>query len=84
MYMWAGFEPPINGSCSAVRSTGRTNMFTDNHADVAGGAVYANDMAGLIFGCSNGLPWNDSTACPSPDWSGNTVGPTQETPPLLG
>ncbi len=84
MYMWAEFEPPISDSCSAVRSIGRTNVFVDNHADIAGGAVYATDTASLNLTCSKGLPWNDTTGCPGPAWSGNTVGPSQEPAPLLG
>lgn len=83
MYMWADFEPPIINSCSAVRSIGSTNVLVDNHADIAGGAVFATDMASLNFTCSNGMPW-DATGCPSPDWSGNTVGTSQENAPLLG
>ncbi|KAL0038989.1 hypothetical protein WJX77_004333 [Trebouxia sp. C0004] len=84
MYIWADFEPPISDSCSAVRSIGRTNVLVDNHADIAGGAVYATDMASLDFTCSNKLPWNDTTGCPSPAWSGNTVGAPQADAPLLG
>jgi len=75
MYMWADFEPPISDSCSAVRSIGRTNVLVDNHADVAGGAVFATDMATLNFTCSSGLPGDDTTGCPSADWSRNTVTP---------
>ncbi len=84
MYMWAYLEPPISDSCSAVRSIGLTNVMDDNHADVAGGAVYATDMASLNLTCSSGLPGDDATGCPSPDWSGNTVGPSQADAPLLG
>ncbi len=84
MYMWAEFEPPISDSCSAVRSIGRTNVLVDNHADIAGGAVYASDMATLNFTCPNGSAWDDTLGCPSPAWSGNTVGPPQEAAPLLG
>ena len=69
MYMWA--EPPINDSCSAVRSVGLTNMLVDNHADIAGGAVYATDLASLNFTCPNGSAWDDTTGCLA--WSGNTV-----------
>lgn len=75
MYMWADFEPPISNSCSAVRSTGRTNVFTNNSAGIAGGAVYATDMASLNFTCPNKLPWNNTKGCPSPIWSGNRVQP---------
>ena len=82
MYMWAEFEPPIRDSCSAVRSTGRTNVLIDNHADIAGGAVYASDMASLNFTCPNGPAWDDTKGCPA--WNGNTVGPSQEPAPLLG
>ncbi len=82
MYMWADFKPPINDSCSAVRSTGHTNMLVDNHADIAGGAVYATDMASLNFTCSNGSAWDDTTGCPA--WSRNTVGPPQANASLLG
>ncbi len=82
--MWAEFEPCINDSCSAVRSTGHTNMLVDNHADIAGGAVYASDMASFNFTCPKGSAWDDTTGCPSPAWSGNTVGPPQADAPLLG
>ncbi len=86
MYMWAEFEPPIDNSCSAVRSIGLTNVLDDNHADIAGGAGYATDMASLNFTCSSGLPGDDTTGlgCSSSDWNGNTVGPSQEEAPLLG
>ena len=85
MYMWAEFEPPIDDSCSAVRAIDCTNVLVDNHANIAGGAVYATDMATLNFTCSNGLPGDDTTGCPSPSWSGNSVGPPQgEEAPLLG
>ncbi|DBA69633.1 TPA: hypothetical protein ACH3X2_012695 [Trebouxia sp. C0005] len=84
MYMWAEFEPPISNSCSAVRSIGLTNVLDDNHADIAGGAVYATDKASLDFTCLSGLPGDDTTGCPSPAWDGNTVGPSQESAPLLG
>ncbi len=84
MYMWANFEPPINDSCSVVRSINLTNVLVNNHADIAGGAMFATDVASLNFICSNELPWDDMTGCPSPAWSGNTVGPSQADPPLLG
>ena len=84
MYMWAEFEPPISDSCSVLRSIGLTNVLVDNHADIAGGAVYATDMASLNFTCSSGLPGDDTTGCPSPAWSGNTVGPSQADAQLLG
>ena len=85
MYMWADFEPPINDSCSVIRSIGRTNLLVDNHAGIAGGAVFATDMASLNFTCSNGLPWDSTAGCPSPAWSGNTVGSGNTSGgPLLG
>ncbi len=80
--MWAEFEPPISKSFSAVRSTGLTNVLVDNHADIAGGAVYATDMASFNFTCPNGSAWDDTTGCPA--WSGNTVGPPQADASLLG
>ena len=76
-YMWADFEPPISNSCSVTRSIGRTNLLVDNHADIAGGAVFATDMASFNFTCSNELPSDDTIGCPSPAWSGNTVGSSQ-------
>ena len=84
MYMWADFEPPISDSCSAVRSIGLTIVLDDNHAEIAGGAVYATDLASLDFTCSSELPGDDTTGCSSSDWNGNTVGPSQESAPLLG
>jgi len=84
MYLQAEFKVPKSNSCSSVRSIGLTNVLVDNHADVAGGAVYATDMASLDFTCSNKLAWNDTTGCPSPAWSGNTVGPPQANAYLLG
>ncbi len=79
--MWAEFEPPLADNCSVVRSIGGTNVLVDNHADVAGGAVFATDKASLNMTCSNGLPLDFVAGCPSPAWSGNTVGCLQ---PLLG
>jgi hypothetical protein len=84
MYMWADFEPPISDSCSAVRSIGLTNVLVDNHADIAGGAMFATDVASLNFTCSNEMPWDDTTGCPSPAWIGNAAGPSQADAPLLG
>ena len=84
MYMWANFEPPISESCSAVRSINFTNVLVENHAEVAGGAMFATDVASLNFTCSSELPWDDMTGCPSPAWSGNAAGPSQAYAPLLG
>ena len=44
-----------------------------NQAFVAGGAVYATDMASLQMSCSSGLPSNNVTGCSSPAWDGNAV-----------
>lgn len=75
-YMWAEFEPPVE-ECSVVRSVG--DSFVDNQAAVAGGAVYATDMASLNMTCSSGLPRDNVTGCPA--WTGNTV---LSSPTVLG
>ena len=72
--MWAGFEPPIVDSCSVIRAVGTVNVFDSNHADLAGGAVYATNKAGLDMTCDNGVPWDDMNGCPTPSWAGNTAG----------
>lgn len=72
-YMWAEFEPPLADSCSAVRSIGGTNMLADNYADIAGGAVFATDMATFNIACSDGLRLDDVAGCLSPAWNNNTV-----------
>ena len=73
-YMWEGFEPPLVDNCSVIRAVGAVNVFDSNHADMAGGAVYASEKAGLEMRCSNGLPWDDTRGCPTPNWDGNTAG----------
>lgn len=73
-YMWDGFEPPVVNGCSTVRALGATNVFERNHADMAGGAVYATEKAGLSLTCSEGLIWDDARGCPVPDWAGNIAG----------
>ena len=80
-YMWAGFQPPLADSCSAVRSVGGTNVLVDNYADMADGAVFATDTAGFTMTCSDGLQLDDVAGCPSPAWSNNTV---SSLPPFVG
>lgn len=72
--MWAGFEPPIVDSCSVIRAVGAVNVFDSNHADLAGGAVYATNKAGLDMTCDTGLLWDDMEGCPTPSWASNTAG----------
>ena len=73
-HIWAGFEPPVGEDFSVVRSVGATNLFVNNHADMAGGAVYASHTASLSLTCPDGLPWDDVKGCPTPAWAGNTAG----------
>jgi len=70
-YMWQEFEPPVGACPCLVRSVGDT--FVGNQASVAGGAVYATDMASLQMSCSFGLPSNNVTGCSSPAWDDNAV-----------
>ena len=72
-YMWAEFAPPLAGSCSAVRSVGGTNVLMDNYAGIAGGAVFATDMASFHMTCSDAVLLDDVAGCPSPAWRNNTV-----------
>lgn len=73
-YMWDNFEPPIVNGCSIVRAVGATNAFERNHADMAGGAVYATEKTSLSLTCSKGMPWDDARGCRAPDWAGNMKG----------
>ena len=70
-YMWQEFEPPVGACPCLVRSV--RDSFVGNQASVAGGAVYATDMATLQMSCSSGLPINNVTGCSSPAWDGNAV-----------
>ena len=69
--MWQEFEPPVGPCPCLVRSVG--DSFVGNQASVAGGAVYATDMASLQMSCSSGLPSNNVTGCSSPAWDDNAV-----------
>ncbi|DBA86046.1 TPA: hypothetical protein ACH3X1_005573 [Trebouxia sp. C0004] len=70
-YMWQEFEPPVGACPCLVRSVG--DSFVGNQASVAGGAVYATDMATLQMSCSSGLPSNNITGCSKPAWDDNAV-----------
>ena len=70
-YMWQEFEPPVGACPCLVRSVG--DSFVGNQASIAGGAVYATDMASLQISCSSGLSSNNVTGCSSPAWDGNAV-----------
>ena len=48
-------------------------MLVDNYAGIAGGAVFATDMASFSMTCFNELLLDDVAGCPSPAWSNNTV-----------
>ena len=60
------------GNCSLVQSW--SNVFADNYASIAGGAIYATDAASLQLACGGGSLVGanvDSAACA--DWMNNTV-----------
>lgn len=81
-FLWAPRHPalaPELGSCSLLAAQG--NVFQGNHADLAGGLVYATDLETVKFSCSAGLSeaqmmqasWS-ALLSPCSAWLGNWVG----------
>ena len=74
-YLWAQISPDTHqiaadaGTCSILQS--QNQLFLNNFASIAGGAVYATDLDTLQIVCSNGTRASAEAACTS--WSNNTV-----------
>ncbi len=76
-FLWAATSPQTKqlaaaaGNCSLLQSFSDT--FDDNYASIAGGAVYATDMASLHLTCADGQPASAVVPGECPSWTNNTV-----------
>lgn len=57
------------GTCSLVQS--ESQLFANNFASIAGGALYGTDLDSLQITCANGSRASAEAACTA--WSNNTV-----------
>ncbi|KAL0044981.1 hypothetical protein WJX82_004122 [Trebouxia sp. C0006] len=76
-FSWAALSPETQqlaaaaGNCSLLQSW--SDPFVNNHASIAGGAVYAIDLASLNLTCVDGQLATDNLQAGCAAWANNTV-----------
>lgn len=75
LYPWAQISADTQQLAAAVTTSSlvlsQSQLFLNNFASLAGGAIYGTDLASLQMTCSDGTRADNESACAS--WVGNRV-----------